>query len=485
MGTEYHFTTATEEQLNTILAGHDIGSSAPVPAWETLPRSNSSIGVVYTKRPELAGVIQPVVLIVNDNDVRRLYARFATLRTDFSPLSSWCHVLSPDRFRAIDDLTREADLGGLQAAWTGLAIAEALLSTEKKLPNLLVTSCLATQTFAIARAKALWGVSVNALLDIYDTSRRIFKTPAPETRGIRQRSALTPVWSSLSMLSGSESNTEFRGVVEALRALTRARLDKDPQEARHLASPLLGVCQEGEWFSNLEDLTPEKRLSLFDRLVAAINESGADRFSLRRTALSLLAGYLATVAAGGSPTLSLVEATSRRWPEITAWAYVIGGVGEAVYWTSSFDGLGRLVAREMMRPLRLNDAPTCDCSVAEAEVLVDTKLRDSLVHLRIKQARTGTVALLPGVNVTVSLEEPASREIGKDEYARQKGRELNAYNFAERDSITPLVEALWPYIRTRVQDLLGDAGLDLYTDRGSGKRRLPAQPKLPLPEPKK
>src|SRR5690606_30239228 len=139
------------------------------------------------------------------------------------------------------------------------------------------------------------------------------------------------------------------------------------------------------------------RLRLFDMLVDRLDRTNERDFA-RRVGLAFLAGYLATIAAGGAPSLALTESSAQRWPEITAWAYVIGGLGERVVWSSGFDGLGRLVARELMRPLRLDEPPMCDVALDEVQVLVDPQLSDPFVHLRLKQARIVSIALLPGVN---------------------------------------------------------------------------------------
>src|SRR5208283_3504151 len=198
-------------------------------------------------------------------------------------------------------------------------------------------------------------------------------------------------------------------------------------------------------FFQLPDLAPEQRLKLFDQLIDGLSATSAYRPSLRRNTLALLAGYLATVAAGGKPTLSLAESNAAQWPEVTGWAYVVGGIGERVFWTSSFDGLGRLVARELMRPLILDDPPTCDFAYDEAAILVDPKLPDPLVHLRIKQGKIATVALLPGVNISVGITNLAAQD-ARGEAART-GRQMESTvgSRANRDVVAAIADAIWPY----------------------------------------
>jgi hypothetical protein len=263
---------------------------------------------------------------------------------------------------------------------------------------------------------------------------------------------------------------------------SRSERAEEKQEVLNLASPLFGIAPEAREFVQVSDLTPELRLQVFDRLVGGLATADGVRDSVRRCALALLAGYLTTIAAGGAPSLSLAESTVARWPDITAWAYVVGGIGERVTWTSSFDGLGRLVAREMMRPFRLDEAPTCDCALDEALVLVDPALRNPLVHLRIKQGRVATVALLPGVNVAVAIGEAVAQEGGKPGTPRQDHQaEAAGAGHSAGDPLAVLAEALWPYLRRRVEDSAMSSRSREWESRANRDRRRPGpQTRLPL-----
>jgi len=281
-------------------------------------------------------------------------------------------------------------------------------------------------------------------------------------------------------------------IAAALRALQKARSNKDPEidpgEALQFAMPLLNSVPEAHVFEQLADLTPEMRLRAFDRLVDCLNKANAERDSLRQNGLALLAGYLATVAAGGAPSLALAENIANRWPEITAWAYLVGGVGERVVWTASFDGLGRLVARELARPLRLDEPPTCDFAFDEGAVLADSKLSDPLVHLRLKQARIATVALFPGVNVSIPVADVGAQEAGKQQPTQtNRLRETVIRPMGGRDVIAALADAIWPHLRPRVKDCIAEEQEENTPRRNSeepqgnrSRRRSTSQSELPL-----
>ncbi|HEY2391386.1 MAG TPA: hypothetical protein VGK22_09445 [Candidatus Angelobacter sp.] len=476
------YSVLTESELNEIIAGKQIGYAIPWPGTNAPPLSDGMTGVLWRRVGDgFDNRIQPLALIVREDQIRRLIGRFAQLRSDLSPLSAWCHLLTPDRFYSLRSTTIEPVLDGLEAAWSGLIIAEAALLAEKSLLTLRLPACLATHAFGFARAQSLWGrVSITEIGMRLDSASRLLKADGIPQRNTfrlaKVRSALDPIYHSVLSLSGSNLGIDsaLAPIVQALRGLQQARARKDPDETRHLVAPLKGVIPEADDFSDFQLLTPEHRLRLFDKLVNAINAIG-DREKFRRNCLAMLAGYLSTVAAGGKPALKLAENHSTRWPEIMAWAYTIGGIGEGVFWTSGFDGLGRLVARELIRPFRLDEPPSCDLALEEVSVLVDTKLSDPLVYLRIKQARIATVAIYPGVNISVLISETLGeplKELKKDD------RQLPQPSIiGDRNASSLIADAIWPYIQTRVENQIRS----LQTgSQGGRKRKSGSQSPLPL-----
>ena len=492
MHTEFLYAAVTDTELNDLMAGREAKNSMP---WMGRPIAlrlpTGSTGVVWKRSTHLGDPVRPLILISSEEEHRRLCGRFAQVRSDFSPLTAWCHLLTPQRFESLDSPTRYANLLGLEAAWTGLTIGEAVLLADRPLSKLRIPACFATQTFAIARAKAIWsGVSTSEILKRFDDALQILKTENTLHRGElrieRIRTAIQPIWASLAVAELQVGGpSELAAIAESLRELYRARSSKDADEAARLAAPLLDSISEARSVAGIGALTPERRLQLFDTIVAGLDAPNIGHEFFRRTALTFLAGYLATVAAGGSSSLNLALAHAARWPEIAAWAYTIGGIGERVVWTSSFDGLGRLVARELLRPLRLDEPPTSDFALDEATVLVDTKLQDPLVHLRIKQSRVVSVALLPGVNIFMLTADPTGYEASGPE--PRTARQPAAPNVSQTDLMAMLADAIWTYLRTRLDNLLRSSqgqsapGRDSEKSQASrGRQRSATQSGLPL-----
>ncbi|MET4200751.1 hypothetical protein [Bradyrhizobium sp. LA6.12] len=479
-----NYSRVTDDELNLLVVGAAPQHSVPWTMRDTPTRLGSNeFGVVWVATRSEISIAQPLVIIVRKEDQRRLFGRFSQLRSDLSPLSAWCHITTPDRIDSVDDLVRPADLGDYTAAWAGLVVAEAMLLGDRPVSRIKIAGCMATQTFSVARTAALWSpTSISDTMEKYDAAYNLFRSETRKSAGVRI--ALEPIWSILTTLSGAllrQSDSRLLPLVEAIHLLHLARLHKDNQEAEAFLRPL-AYLMPAELKADLErlsSLSPEDRVRTFDKVLSYLEK--VPPTERERHIFAALAGYLATVAAGGAPSLALLSASAQRWPEITAWAYALGGVGEPVLWTSSFDGLGRLVARELLRPLRLDEPPTSDFALDEATILSDPQLADPLVHLRLKQSRIATVALHPGVNLSVPMNDQASSE-GRDTPKQSSSVNRGASSASVQNPLALFAEAIWPYL----EEKLAERGVvDAGSSKGRASRRGSNQGRLPLKPPPK
>ena len=495
---DYRYFTASEDDLDKLLRGENVGGIFDADLFPSKPLQAGETGVLVAFESTSDEPLRPLALVCHDEDVQRLCGRYAHLRTDLSPLTAWCHLLAPTFHRSLDGVVHQPKFGSTAAAWCGLVVAETLLLTGKSLASIRISACLASATYAIGRTKALWrDLTFDAIFERFELANMLCRgtgaAPRNQTRISQVRSSFLPMWICLSALRGDTKQPNADDIfplVMALKALQQARTYRDPDEAGQFVRPLLEAVPEARALVELTEMVPEARLKLFDELVAAFKQTDAkDR--VRRNALALTTGYLATVVAGGSPSLSLVEDCADRWPELTGWAYLIGGIGERVTWTTGFDGLGRLIARELKRPLRLDEPPTCDFSFDECIVLFDRELKEPLVHLKIKQAKVLSVALFPGVNIAIPIVETASAEnaprMGRGPKQAIPHEGLTSDN---GDLLRLVAEALWPHLRTFVIGEMTQASE--YKNRGGAgsqrnrrKGKSDASSQLPLRDPRK
>ena len=468
---DYRYYTTSDRDLDKLLLGKVIKNIV-----------HSDLRTADFTRPGETGVLvavertadernRPLALMCHDQDVRRLCGRFAHVRNDFSPLTAWCHLLSTAFQGDWDGIMREPKFRGTAAAWCGLAVAETLLITGRPLANIRISACLASATYAVARTKALWEyLTIEAILERFDSANKLCRGKGAEARHRGRvsvvRSSFVPMWKCLASLNGiveDSTRTEFSSLVMALNALHQARTQQDPGEAKCLAGPLRKTVPEVDAFSLLAEMAPEARLKLFDELVNKYTVADP-KSRERRNGLALAVGYLATVAAGGSASLSLVNNWADQFPELTGWAYLVGGIGEEVTWTSGFDGLGRLIARELHRPLRLDEPPTCDFAFDEAIVLTDSELKEPFVHLRIKQAKMLSVSIFPGVNISIPIVSAAATEATHRESGeRSQVAQVQEQSSSQDNFLKSVAQTLWPHLRPLV--------IEETTQRFTAKRR--------------
>ena len=472
---DYRYLTTTDSELDGLLRGEDVGTKGGVDFLARAPLHRGETGVLVALRPHSGEPSRPLALVAHDDDIRRLCGRYAQLRADLSPLTAWCHLLTPDLLHGLDGIVHEPSFRGTEAAWSGLVVAESVLLTRKPLANIRISACMASATYAVGRVKALWRhLAVDAILERFDVAKRLCRggngSHRNEARTTRVRSSFVPMWNCLSALTENSTGPGYGDVkplVMALKALRDAKSCGDADEAGLLIRSLLPVAPEVHPLERLTEMTPESRLRLFDELVSTYRLSDADDF-LRHNALGLTVGYLATVAAGGASSLALVDEYAEEWPELTGWAYLVGSIGEKITWTSGFDGLGRLISRELLRKLRLDDSPMCDFALDEAVVLSDAQLREPLVHLRVKQARVLSVALYPGANIAVPIGESAVHDSPHQVKAAAEHPVSRTPPAGSSEVLEVMAMALWPYIRPLIAEEMGE-GQTSGSGRGKGR----------------
>ncbi len=471
MQSSYRFYCVDDKELDGLLRGDEVGGLVRYDVRNANSLPVGKVGVLLDPVRSEREQSRPLALVCHDEDIQWLCGRYAHVRAELSPLTAWCHLLSTVFHRDLERGVREPEFGSTLAAWSGLAIAEISLLSRKPLSEIRIAACLASATFAVARTKALWrDLHVDLVYQRFELANKICRrqglTSEQQPRVSHVRRSLSPLWKCLVTLSGQNigSDTEeLYPVIIGLDALRRARANGKPNEAAYLVESLKEAAPEISVYEHLTDLAPEARLKLFDELIGVYKKTRRQDVT-RRNALAVASAYLATVAAGGSSSLALLEDYADEFPELTGWAYLIGGIGEKVTWTSAFDGLGRLVSRELSRSFRLNEPPTCDFAFDEAIVLVDNQLKDPLVHLRIKQARLLNVALFPGVIITIPTIDAVSAEGRPEEVEEKSPPPISEMPTNIDESVLQvLANALWPHILPLV--------IEEATQRFATKRR--------------
>ena len=125
----------------------------------------------------------------------------------------------------------------------------------------------------------------------------------------------------------------------------------------------------------------------------------------------------------------------------------------------------------------LGEPPLADFAIDEALYLADRQLADPLVHLRVKQLRTISVAIYAGVNLNVALAE--QRQEQKPAARMPKSSSQSA----EDSVLSLLVEALLPILESRLSQPARRSSSAVYGVKKPTRTRPDrekSEPKLPL-----
>ncbi|MBN8937927.1 MAG: hypothetical protein J0H01_00475 [Rhizobiales bacterium] len=406
-----------------------------------LPRfGNKQIAVVW-----LDLSIQPSAIVVADSAREELFSWLATFHSDLTPISSWCQILS------LDDIMLPLSNGGivpklfgLEAAWASATLAEAMSLSGRPYDNLSLSVLLATETFAIGRTAGLYGTkAVSVVGERLDRVRRQLRSSSidRDTTGNLVREVL------LGLMPDAPRGAS--GNARVLRAICERFLgDRLPDEGRFLTGDdleeLLSIVPVLRPLIELEAMPAEERVRFLRYLQSRMPPRATTEWPL----FAFGAGYVISRIGSAERDLRLADSFDEGKSAILSWAMVAGSLGATTYWTDAFGGLGRFVARELIRPLHLLDPPTCDISYDEVR-LFDEK--NSRLRLRSANRNAVAVSMLPGVTMHFGVGEPDRSAPRPAETARDPQLDLGGVSNLSDDQIEALAGRLAPHLRRHLE----------------------------------
>ena len=314
------------------------------------------------------------------------------------PLTAFSRLVDHRTAEHFTDPNVRFGLGAFSNASLGLVMAEAATYAfpSRELKALSPSACLSTLSYAIARAAAL-RVPAELLFEIPERWKRIrlllgASAPPPQVGAVlrvwsvfaqlaqqqlffESMVPVFPVWESPSRLvmraceelySTGELGAVWSDLSMAVPSLTRVREElTGPREGR--------VAILEQVLDSVRVLTPQDR--------------DAVEFALAYIASSISPGTL--------DHLSLLAPLIGQFPGVLLWYGLMAGFSKRQAVSSSVNGLGRRVARELARVGAFLDSPTCDIAYEELDVL-GSSARD-LKDMRLGKSNA-VVEIVPCVN---------------------------------------------------------------------------------------
>jgi len=391
-----HYLLVPRSELADALRGHRQNDGILLRS-RLLPRVSQKDALVFWARDSH----RPCIVAVEEADRDELFNWASTYHRDLSPITSWCHVLSIKEVERLLESTRlEAKLFGIEAAWAGAAVAEAMTLSRRSYEAISLPSCLATDTFAIARSAALYGSR-----SVYDSVESLGRVRDRLKKGGDVRPTPVPIGVLLRLSPDALPTTTWaqQSLVTACRTLLTAE-DADRDVSSVVFHELASRVAKVSMLEGLDEISAEQRVKLLRDIPSWISASKDDQ---EREILYFAAGYIISRIGGAERDLRLAEGFNGGSPNVLTWAAIIGGLGATTYWSDAFGGIGRLVARELARSLDLIDPPSAD--IAADEFLVVNSLESGASRLRTALRLVATISLRPGIVVQLGIPDEDRR----------------------------------------------------------------------------
>ena len=344
---------------------------------------------------------RPRLIVTSSSSSRDTLAWISTYHPDLSPVSQWCHVVSSDLLSKTDSLQVSPRFGGLEAAWAGATIGEIVARRGTSLSDISMVWCMSAATLAYARASCLWPeiTTIESFIDLTNEARSLLRA---EPR--RELVGLSSVWRILTVLQNPASKMRGR-LSGAQKAILEAC--KDVHESGSISAPsadlMKDYCTNAVEVAQVDELNAEDRVRLIDSLLPVVSDLEKKKDSDGLEILSFLVGYAVGRVGAGESNLSLLTPFNEKLPIASVWCPCIPGLYRPIPWGSALDGLGRLVTRQLSKPLYLTDQPETDISIDELRVKVNPRVVFRKLPFRPSSNRVAVVDLLPGVGLAVNL----------------------------------------------------------------------------------
>lgn len=317
----------------------------------------------------------PAALVIEERETREFLAYVWTYLPDLRPLTAITRLLDIKSFEASLDLSETPDLGRTRNAWLGLMYAEVLSGQPSdNASRITQADCLATETFAQARARAL-GHSSGVISQIRSRWGQLQSTL---TQFKQMHDAVVPeeFWRVLHDLDRSNKYDPlplFSGLQEALVGTLN-----EYQETGRVGADSWSVLTQDRPSARAARVTTdaprEQRVLAFQGVYSEIAQSRA-----RQDGDSFILAYLASqVSPGSMDHIALLRTAP---PELRAsyfWYGMLAGLAPASTVHAAYEGLGRRVLRDLTRSESIFERPYVDVDLVELLMAAESSRPDSI-----------------------------------------------------------------------------------------------------------
>jgi hypothetical protein len=141
--------------------------------------------------------------------------------------------------------------------------------------------------------------------------------------------------------------------------------------------------------------------------------------------LQFAIGYIVGRIGAGETNLELLEDVRIGYPATMIWAATLPALYRPFYWGQAFDGLGRLVLRELTKPLHPRDMPSADISLDELRATMNPSVEYKRLPFRTAQRTSASVEIAPGVVHSIGLQRTSGSSVNPTYSAKATQAQLD------------------------------------------------------------
>ena len=365
----------------------------------------------------------PDFMIVRDEDVNDTYAWLSSYLSGLAPITQWCRIWSASQLPDLLNVRQTPTLDGRLGPWVGAIVAECVAQARMplNLKSLSGTLALSSASFGAARAQAVWGrfAHFGELARRHDelSERLRARTrPVPAAR-------LANLWNVLvgeAWMGRQPAEARTLGVIREVFATTASEdlpaIERAGQAVQRVTDafdlPDLAACVAG---------TQRERVEALDRLGERL------RVGPKSPTIDAILGFGASLVEPGAAVMpDLLRRFETAMPTAQIWAGAFAGLWAPVRVMSDHGGLGRLVAKALLRDNDLFARPEADISFDEVVRWLPTGRGDRMPVMRGMNARVVEVELLPGVTSPFQLRPDPVQAAPAADPTRQRALDLQA-----------------------------------------------------------
>ncbi|WP_419808232.1 hypothetical protein [Sphingomonas sp.] len=362
----------------------------------------------------------PEFLVIRDEDVPDTYAWLSAYLSGLAPITQWCRVWSAAQFGELMNAPARPALDGRTGPWVGAIMAECVAQARMQLNLKMLSgaSAASSASFAAARARAVWGNfhdfgDLAKRHDALSDRLRARQRPIPAAR-------LASLWH---VLAGegwagrepAEARTlgVFREVFELGWSEEISASDRAAAAVQRVTDafdlPDLLACASGPQRERVEGL---------DRLGERL------RVGPKSAAIDAILGFGASLVEPGAAVMpELLRRFETAMPTAQVWAGAFAGLWAPVRVMSEHGGLGRLIAKALLRESDLFARPAADIGFDELVRWLPAGRGDRMPLLRGMNPRVVEVELAPGVTAPFQLRSDPVRTETSGSPAVNAGRQ--------------------------------------------------------------